>query len=876
MTVSAWNKNNTSKPASKTVKLNVTPNDSAPEWGSLYEYTYISGDTSTSNSKTYTTSSYTEWEAWKTEGSGSYKGGENLELSSGVNSSRKYVLLTKNSKPVEVKYYFVDGVRQRYSLTESGYAYDDFSSSLGDDNAAAWEYVYYETEQRGKYWYAAIPDSFYVTVTDTSAATDDDSSTGEIEYITTQLFTAISPDKKAQPEIVTAVYPSAAEGSRGGRLPDTAYYVKAPAPFLIDTPKAPKDEGIVITVNQPSFDYLGNNTVSGSVYIYGTLKETSKESKNKIKLKVSNPTTKQKAQLTVTVSGKTVPEFPKLADFKFDTSILNEDTYSDALLLDYGYDDTRKKLITKRVTAGKTPKAKFKADGSKTITYKLGLYNAYGSADGYTAFHHARAKFTGDAELWDYMYGYIIKHSMYSQYGEQFNKELEANLAAHNLSFDIKKGSVVQLVSGVSTTPTLNDAGTQFASLDLAVTAVNDVGTAQAWAELAITGDKPKVADKTVSIYGAVQKGDVFTFKLTAGKTIAESVRNEGGSINVRTHTASDTDTKTLSDWGLELVNYDSMDILVSDEVTYEAGEEIPGYDPAKQIIVDTGDYDNLSEAVSSTTTVDDAGNSTTTYNAGDYGVTLLSGDTWIRSKDVRYINYGLIQVKDSDALAKVIVNAQSADTKGKALKKLEKGSKVNLTLDNFGAIAKGKITVALLSNITSKGDPAHYNASSNGALPANNGKGAESARRTRTADGYISNNGTLPNADSESESEEANSVTIGTPRTFADLSAEQKVFLSAKGYAVIAVMPEITANLEGQQDFAVELDEDSPEGAELVYIPFPKNAQETEDDNIADFYDSEGAFIERVPAEKDIVVCPWLREGVTYEPVIAAKSAEK
>ena len=114
--------------------------------------------------------------------------------------------------------------------------------------------------------------------------------------------------------------------------------------------------------------------------------------------------------------------------------------------------------------------------------------------------------------------------------------------------------------------------------------------------------------------------------------------------------------------------------------------------------------------------------------------------------------------------------------------------------------------------------------------------------------------------------------ITVGAPRTAADLTAEQQAFLTGKGYKVIAVLPEISANVDGQQDFDVELDEDAPEGAKLVYIPFPKNAQPSEDDSIADFYDADGQAIEEVPAEKDITVSPWLRENVTYQPVIAAE----
>ena len=45
------------------------------------------------------------------------------------------------------------------------------------------------------------------------------------------------------------------------------------------------------------------------------------------------------------------------------------------------------------------------------------------------------------------------------------------------------------------------------------------------------------------------------------------------------------------------------------------------------------------------------------------------------------------------------------------------------------------------------------------------------------------------------------------------------------------------------------------------------------EDDKIADFYDEDGAAIEEVPASLKVVVAPWLRSGVTYQPVIAIEA---
>ncbi len=890
LTISAWNANNADKPAAKTVKLNITPNDSTPEWGTgrITYAAILVGATATTTTVTgpmtgvYFASNYTEWisSTWRaTYNSLPYT---SAYYYVGTSDFDYPILKNDSGKPLEVKYYFKNGVRKRYEYNSANITagiyplYSTYNNtSFGTDTYGAWAYGTnggngYKVEQRGKYWHAKVPTVFYVVATKNETYTQTTYTGGTYKPVKSVDFTSM--DLKAKHEIIVGIYPEKEKEEQGGSVTTTTYNVLAPAPYTI-TAKTPKDEGIRVSITQPKFDYLGEVTTLGAVTIFGTLSNTTKETKNAISLTAQNPSTKKKATLKTTVVSKTPPSFKKLQDFTFDESVLGDTATDEAFVSSYGYSDTRKKLKTKRVIMPKLPKAKLKAStGSKTITYKLGLYDEDGEADWKTAYSYTRSKFTEDAELWDYMYGYVVTHDLASGggYGEQFNEELEANLLAHGMSFDAKKCAIVLVEKGGKTTPTLNEDGSNFASLDLVITAMNEVGAAQAWADLPITGEKPKVADKSLVLTGSVEKGDVFKFKLLGGKTAAESVTEEGGSINVRSYTAKDADTKVLSDWGLELVNYDTMYILVSDEVSFDAGEEIPAYSTAYTKIVDTGDYDNPGNAVVATTT-----DGVTTYTAGSSGATLLSGDTWVRSKDISYINYGLVQVIDPDKLAEVVQKAKSADSKGKATKKLEKGSKVNLILDNLGAAAKGKITVCLESDIKSAGDRARYNnTSSNGALPANN----SALPAVNTAAPEIARiTGTLPDseADSDSDTEEDVTVTIGAPRTVANLTAGQKAFLTEKGYTVIAVLPEISANADGQQEFDVTLDEDAPEGAKLVYVPFPKNAQPSDDDSIADFYDADGQAIEEVPAEKDITVSPWLREGVIYEPVIAAKSAE-
>ena len=51
--------------------------------------------------------------------------------------------------------------------------------------------------------------------------------------------------------------------------------------------------------------------------------------------------------------------------------------------------------------------------------------------------------------------------------------------------------------------------------------------------------------------------------------------------------------------------------------------------------------------------------------------------------------------------------------------------------------------------------------------------------------------------------------------------------------------------------------------------------AQPSEDDEIADFFDIDGADTTTAPADHIVLVYPWLREGVKYAPVIVAKVSE-
>ena len=312
-------------------------------------------------------------------------------------------------------------------------------------------------------------------------------------------------------------------------------------------------------------------------------------------------------------------------------------------------------------------------------------------------------------------------------------------------------------------------------------------------------------------------------------------------------------DGTALAAYGLKIVNYDEILVGLPSTDVYSKDTNISAKFPGWT--TSSNDYKPVSGSIKAVMSSDNK--TVLRYVVSTDTVTMYNGKTYaVTSSDPSKKNFGIVQIVD---ISKFKGNAQSA-----------KGVKVSVKLENFGAEGKGSIKVTI----------PEASAGNSGALPgsvkalANNGSTSSTAGKTNgTAGSYVPNNGELPDEADAEESAEDVTVTVGAPRTAADLTAGQKAYLAAKGYKVIAVLPEISATADGQQEFAVELDENAPEGAKMVYVPFPQNAKETEDDSIADFYGADGEAIEEVPAEKEITVAPWLRADVVYQPVIAAEA---
>ena len=584
------------------------------------------------------------------------------------------------------------------------------------------------------------------------------------------------------------------------------------APYNI-TVKGEKN-GVTATVTPPVYDNYGNLEEAGYVTIGGKLENTTKETKTGITITGTNPSTKKKGSVKINVIGKIPATFDK-SKFEDAPTDYATPSYED----DYSDGAYKTVVKTKYVEAGKVPSAAFKAKGSKTITYEI--------------------------------------------------VEGESDLTAAGLSFDVKKGKLKALTDKTKVVPTVDDEG-NFAPVDLLVKATNGIeylgedGAQYARALIGVTGAKPAVYTKSVefkksdTVSGDYVNGTIKTFQLSAGKL--KPAKPTDTAANIIATLADDSDT-TLSDLGLELITYLSMDYVTSDEMWVTSGDTIfesGNADSADYIILSTDLTTSLDKDV--WTTTDDDGNRVLSCDEALYdgaygedteneGLKILFGST-TKTGDPDYRNLGIIRVTDYK-------------------KMLQTKKAVNLTLNNIGSEKAGKITVVIAETTSSSKESSARKTVAVDAAKAKTGTAGTAGSKFATA----LPDGAKAEAEAENAAEEA-AVTVGAARTLADVTEAQKAFLAEKGYKVIAVLPEISATAEGQQDFEVELDEDAPEGEKMIYVPFPKDVAETEDDRIADFYDEAGAAIEEVPAGRSIVAAPWLRADVVYEPVIAVEAA--
>ena len=115
-----------------------------------------------------------------------------------------------------------------------------------------------------------------------------------------------------------------------------------------------------------------------------------------------------------------------------------------------------------------------------------------------------------------------------------------------------------------------------------------------------------------------------------------------------------------------------------------------------------------------------------------------------------------------------------------------------------------------------------------------------------------------------------SSTTTLQTLSGTARVQAAPSATTQTESYFIAYVFDNvISVDKAGLYDFDVELDEETPEGWTLVWIA--NSDKPSDDDEIADFFDCEGAPIEVVPHDKKISVSVWFNPNCVYEPAIAA-----
>ena len=126
-------------------------------------------------------------------------------------------------------------------------------------------------------------------------------------------------------------------------------------------------------------------------------------------------------------------------------------------------------------------------------------------------------------------------------------------------------------------------------------------------------------------------------------------------------------------------------------------------------------------------------------------------------------------------------------------------------------------------------------------------------------------------NAGTDFEIEDGYRIKILNMRGVNNISAKNLAFIPSD-YEVIAVLPEISVDESGLYEFDIEISEDVEAGRELKWFAFPQNSEPSEDDEIAEFYDSDGGEVKTLPENHKLTVDVWFNKEKIYEPVISVK----
>lgn len=596
------------------------------------------------------------------------------------------------------------------------------------------------------------------------------------------------------------------------------YTVSGDGHYLITVSPAEKN-GIEADITQQEFDAFGGVDSPGQVEFSGSLEKEDKESKTTFTITATNKFTGKKSSLKVTFVGKTRPVIKDKLDDGEDIERINP-------------------VKTKRVVAGKVPSVSLKATGSKTITWSLG------DDDGYF-------EFDGTAETSGYY---------------------AAKLSDVGLSFDQKMGKFIAKGSKNDILPTVNSIG-EFESLDIVVHADNGCGDGD-WARvwIGITGAKPKLVTKKLTLNRTeFSAGDIAAI-LTASLNKNELTSTDTQGANVKFYPLNkkgkDEDTKALAALGLELVvddNYRNYGVLrvmegglkASKSTTINVLMENIGAASKGSLKLAIDDPEPIIRADSDSAIALNA----TKTDPDEATLNLSIDDSTLPTLDSTKFSWKVVKPKGTNVKASVKADSSS------------KGQKAVLTL----TLPKNKLTaeesdfvVQATNSISKKSGTLTVHVSANKAS-------ASASSNTETFSAAIENvtqeyaHEVRTEAHDVDSEEEVGFEVLSLP-VQTGLTSGQKAFIESRGYVVVAVLPEILAKFDGQQDLDVELEENAPVGAKLMWLALPQNSEQSEDDEIADFWDEDGEPIETVPSGRKIVVSAWLRKNVIYRPLIVAE----
>lgn len=450
------------------------------------------------------------------------------------------------------------------------------------------------------------------------------------------------------------------------------------------------------------------------------------------------------------------------------------------------------------------------------------------------------------------------------------SKDLKASL---DIEMDEDKGKL----EGTPTNVTLSGDGKTYKPALIWVYAENAAGSSDIMSvDIGIKGSKPTLETKTITIErGTKVSGDEYALKAKniTSTDIVWSIEEKSGKKNLAAYVK-----------GLELVSRDGQ--LSGDVTEAVKGASVP---------VIMNHFGAVGKGTVKITVIDPS----PIIESNDPGYIALTGVKADSKGKVSAAKTGTLKLFISDD----VKATGTSKITWKAGKPSDKNLSVKLTADNSDKNGnKATVTVTL-----AKGKAVDTN-DSNDVLPfsdeftvtaTNSSRPKDDNSDTITIKIYVTSSDTVVTTSDAYEAENMTigetkaleedivtdeeltaelgegDLTIGAERTLGMLTAGQTAVLDEGRFVIAAILPEISATADGQYGLEVDLLETVKPGAKLYWFAFPKDAEDSEDDKIADFFDVEGKDTEVVPNDHVVIVYPWLRAGVTYGPVIAVKAED-